>query len=175
MVYLHAKYAKPVLNKKKVTARTLFVTDGQTDHYRASATKWRGPNYWSLGTSCDFQVYHMIWSSSPIRQKSHDRYITWFSFVHKMDHPLLDINHMTYRYITWFSLVNKMVPCQFIVAIFTHGSLLFRYCYMYSVFCMIWNKTIFEWLFNANIEIVQLYHGGNKFIFNEMIMRSTLY
>ena len=48
VVYLHAKYAKPVLNDKKVTARTRFVTDGrtegQTDHYRASATLWRGPN-----------------------------------------------------------------------------------------------------------------------------------
>ena len=48
VVYLHAKYAKPVLNNKKVTARTRFVidarTDGQTDHYRASTTKWWGPN-----------------------------------------------------------------------------------------------------------------------------------
>jgi uncharacterized short protein YbdD (DUF466 family) len=31
VVYLHAKYAKPVLNEKKVTARTRFVTDGRTD------------------------------------------------------------------------------------------------------------------------------------------------
>ena len=44
VVYLHAKYAKPVLNDKKVTARTRFATDAQSDHYRASATKWRGPN-----------------------------------------------------------------------------------------------------------------------------------
>ena len=94
VVYLHAKYEKPVLNDKKVTARTRFAmdaqssltlrskvtnngtrhivwrwstympnmqslswttrklqpghdllrTNGQTDHYRASATKWRGPN-----------------------------------------------------------------------------------------------------------------------------------
>jgi hypothetical protein len=28
---LHAKYAKPVLNNKKVTARTRFVTDARTD------------------------------------------------------------------------------------------------------------------------------------------------
>jgi hypothetical protein len=39
---------KAVLNDKKVTARTRFVTDGrtdgQTDHYRASATLWLGPN-----------------------------------------------------------------------------------------------------------------------------------
>ena len=33
-----------------------------------------------------------------------------------------------------------------------------------------------QWLlFNANSEIVQLYHGENKLIFNEMMMRSTLY
>jgi hypothetical protein len=31
VVYLHAKYEKPVLNDKKVTARTRFVTDGRTD------------------------------------------------------------------------------------------------------------------------------------------------
>ena len=43
VVYLHAKYEKPVLNDKKVTARTRFVTDARTDHYRASDTLWRGP------------------------------------------------------------------------------------------------------------------------------------
>jgi len=33
-----------------------------------------------------------------------------------------------------------------------------------------------EWfLFNANSAIFQLYHGENKLIFHEMIMRSTLY
>ena len=31
VVYLHAKYAKPVLNEKKITARTRFATDGRTD------------------------------------------------------------------------------------------------------------------------------------------------
>jgi hypothetical protein len=36
--------------------------------------------------------------------------------------------------------------------------------------------TIIEWLLsNANAAIFQLYHGENKLIFNEMIMRSTLY
>jgi hypothetical protein len=33
-----------------------------------------------------------------------------------------------------------------------------------------------EWLlFNANWAIFQLYHGENKLIFNEMMMRSALY
>jgi hypothetical protein len=33
-----------------------------------------------------------------------------------------------------------------------------------------------EWLlFNANSVIVQLYHGENKLIFNEMMMRSALF
>ena len=31
VVYLHTKYAKPVLKDKKVTARTRFVTDARTD------------------------------------------------------------------------------------------------------------------------------------------------
>jgi hypothetical protein len=31
VVYLHAKYAKPVLNNEKVTARTWFVTDVRMD------------------------------------------------------------------------------------------------------------------------------------------------
>ena len=33
-----------------------------------------------------------------------------------------------------------------------------------------------EWLlFSANSAILQLYHGENKVIFNEMMMRSALY
>jgi len=31
VVYLHAKYEKPILNDKNVTARTRFVTDARTD------------------------------------------------------------------------------------------------------------------------------------------------
>jgi hypothetical protein len=30
-------------------------------------------------------------------------------------------------------------------------------------------------MFNVNLPIVQLYHGENKLIFNEMIMGSALY
>jgi hypothetical protein len=30
-------------------------------------------------------------------------------------------------------------------------------------------------LFNANSAIIQLYHGKNKLLFNEMVMRSALY
>jgi len=33
-----------------------------------------------------------------------------------------------------------------------------------------------EWLlFSANSAVFQLYHGGNKLVFNEMMMRSTLF
>ena len=31
------------------------------------------------------------------------------------------------------------------------------------------------WLLNANSAIFQLYHGENKLIFNEMMMRSALF
>ena len=39
------------------------------------------------------------------------------------------------------------------------------------------NKTsVSEWfLFNTNSAILQLYHGENKLIFNEMMMKSALY
>jgi hypothetical protein len=38
------------------------------------------------------------------------------------------------------------------------------------------NEWVSEWLlFNANSAIVQLYHGENKLIFNEMMMRSALF
>jgi hypothetical protein len=37
-------------------------------------------------------------------------------------------------------------------------------------------KWVSEWLlFNANSAIFQLYHGDNKLIINEMMMRSALY
>jgi acyl-CoA thioesterase FadM len=49
VVYLHVKYAKPVLNDKKVTARTRFVTDAQTDRLitigHPPLYKWRGRNH----------------------------------------------------------------------------------------------------------------------------------
>jgi hypothetical protein len=51
----------------------------------------------------------------------------------------------------------------------------------YSIFIylnkilVVFNR-VSEWLlFNTNSAIFQLYHGENKLIFNEMMMRSTLY
>jgi hypothetical protein len=40
-----------------------------------------------------------------------------------------------------------------------------------------WNENACRLLVsdNANLAIFQLYHGENKLIFNEMMMRSTLY
>ena len=53
-----------------------------------------------------------------------------------------------------------------------------------NIYCMIIYKYIWshrlewlsEWLpFNANAAIFQQYHGENKLIINEMMMRSVLY
>ena len=38
---------------------------------------------------------------------------------------------------------------------------------------VIYDMTTREWLFSANSTIFQLYHGENKLIFNEMMMRSA--
>ena len=45
-----------------------------------------------------------------------------------------------------------------------------------SISCVVIQTKVSErLLFNANSPIFQLYHGENKLIFNEMMMRSTLY
>ena len=45
-----------------------------------------------------------------------------------------------------------------------------------SLYIYIYIYIVSEWLlFNTNSTIFQLYHGENKLIFNEMMMRSTLY
>jgi hypothetical protein len=41
VVYLHAKYAKPVLNDKKVTAQTRFVTDARMDRVITNESNYR--------------------------------------------------------------------------------------------------------------------------------------
>ena len=47
---------------------------------------------------------------------------------------------------------------------------------IYGTVMCIASTTTSEWLlFNANSAIFQLYHGENRLICNEMIMRSTLY
>ena len=44
---------------------------------------------------------------------------------------------------------------------------------LYNTFCIL--RVSERLLFNANSAIFQLYHGENKIIFNEMMMRSVLY
>ena len=61
VVYLHVKYAKPVLNDKKVTARTWFVTDGRTDHYRASTTKFLMIFWTSRLKTNNFMNWSLAW------------------------------------------------------------------------------------------------------------------
>ena len=46
MVYLYAKYEKPILNDKKVTARTRFVTGAGTDLTLMSKFKDKGHQQW---------------------------------------------------------------------------------------------------------------------------------
>jgi hypothetical protein len=46
VVYLHAKYAKPVLNDKKVTAQTRFVTDARMDRVITNESNYRNQPKW---------------------------------------------------------------------------------------------------------------------------------
>jgi hypothetical protein len=64
----------------------------------------------------------------------------------------------------------------------TRTSLQIVYIYLVSGTCKykfemaLGMEWLSEWLlFNANSAIFQLYHGDNKLIFNEMMMRSALF
>ena len=46
VVYLHAKYEKPVLNDKKVTAQTRFVTDARMDRVITNESNYRNQPKW---------------------------------------------------------------------------------------------------------------------------------
>jgi acyl-CoA thioesterase FadM len=46
VVYLHAKYEKPILNDKKVTPRTRFATDAGADLTLRSKCKVKGHQQW---------------------------------------------------------------------------------------------------------------------------------
>ena len=56
VIYLHAKYEKPILNDKQVTARTRFVTDAWTDLTLRSKFKDKGIKQW-YATHCLEMIY----------------------------------------------------------------------------------------------------------------------
>jgi len=59
VVYLHAKYAKPVLSDKKGTAGTRFVTDARTD---GLITIGRPPQSgWALIKISDIGTLFKVW------------------------------------------------------------------------------------------------------------------
>ena len=49
-----------------------------------------------------------------------------------------------------------------------------RFLYIFSLGKLLLGR-VSDLLFKANSAIVQLYHGENKLIFNEMMMTSTLF
>jgi hypothetical protein len=75
---------------------------------------------------------------------------------------------------------NKMIWRKFSEYLFLFvscfqeiGTITLQIFLVYNINYKFW---VSEWLFfNANSAIFQLYHGENKLIFNEMMMRSALY
>ena len=50
----------------------------------------------------------------------------------------------------------------------------FQYLHLF-IFLISFRRVFERLLFNANAAIFQLYHGKNRLIFEEMMMRSALY
>jgi acyl-CoA thioesterase FadM len=69
VVYLHAKYEKPILNDKKVTARTRFVTNAGTDLNLRSKFKVKGHQQWYATHRLEVVYLHAKYEKSVLNDK----------------------------------------------------------------------------------------------------------
>jgi acyl-CoA thioesterase FadM len=69
VVYLHAKYEKPVLNDKKVTARTRFVMDAQTSLTLRSKFKVKGHQQWYVKHRLEVVYLHAKYEKPVLNDK----------------------------------------------------------------------------------------------------------
>ena len=78
VVYLHAKYEKPILNDKKVTARTRFVTDAGTDLTLKSKLKVKGHQQWYMTHRLEVVYVHAKYEKPVLND---NKITTWTRFV----------------------------------------------------------------------------------------------
>jgi acyl-CoA thioesterase FadM len=69
VVYLHAKYEKPILNDKKVTARTRFVMDAGTDLTLKSKFKVKGHQQWYATHRLEVVYLHANYAKPVLNDK----------------------------------------------------------------------------------------------------------
>jgi acyl-CoA thioesterase FadM len=69
VVYLHAKYEKPILNDKKVTARTRFVMDAETDLTLRSKFKVKGHQQWYATHRLEVVYLHVKYAKPVFNDK----------------------------------------------------------------------------------------------------------
>jgi len=69
VVYLHAKYEKPILNDKKVTTRTRFVTDAGTDLTLRSKFKVKGHQQWYATHHLEVVYLHVKYAKPVLNDK----------------------------------------------------------------------------------------------------------
>ena len=70
VVYLHAKYEKPILNDKKVTARTRFVIDAGTDLTLKSKFKVKGHQQWYATHRLEVVYLHANYAKPVLNDKN---------------------------------------------------------------------------------------------------------
>ena len=91
-VYLHAKYEKPILNDKKVTARTQFVTDAGTDLTLRSKFKVKGHKQWYTTHRLELVYLHAKYAK-PVLNDKNVTARTRFVKDARMDGRLITIGH----------------------------------------------------------------------------------
>jgi hypothetical protein len=79
VVYLHAKYEKPILNDKKVTALTQFLTDAGTDLTLRSKFKVKGHQQWYATHRLEVVYLHVKYEKpvlNDIKVTARTRFVT---------------------------------------------------------------------------------------------------
>jgi hypothetical protein len=71
VVYLHAKYEKPILNDKTITDRTLFVTDAGIDLTLRSKFKIKGHQQWYVTHRLEVVYLHAKYEKPVLNDKSY--------------------------------------------------------------------------------------------------------
>jgi hypothetical protein len=107
-----------------------------------------------------------------------DMYL-WFIhlFILRRERIYISVCLLSYQFIIFYCVYNTYMMNDFRQHKYQVSLDLNIYCMI--IFKYIWSHR-FEWLsewllFNANSAIFQQYHGENKLIINEMMIRSALY
>jgi hypothetical protein len=143
-------------NFKSVQVSNLF----WSREYNSAKEICKYPSFSKVGGNYPLDL-KIIWNSATFGTL----FKAWFLQDYVLFKTFENDGYLHISFALLYSLLQKrLLTCTLLKLCLTQ--VLFNKCRM-QVKCLIWLS------FNANSAIIQLYHGKNKLIFNEMMMRSA--